>query len=553
MTHTATASFKTELATAATSLLRLFLMTRVDGTEYAFTSYDVAVEDFLGRTWDPIGGFDMSALEHKSQLDVDNAIVRAFFTQDVLRDDINAGRFDGATLRIYLVNPEKLANGSISWARGWLGKVTTTNQSIYQAEFRGFLEHYRTTTLGELYGPLCREVIGGPRCRIPIEPPEVAPLTAYGLPFDPGTMNVLTDGRGLAPSFVLVRNLNENALTVTNPGAETGTTGWTNEVGTLTTDTTPTPQGGSNLFKGTDTDTQTKAYQDIAIPGGEEVDVDAGRRAVRVSWYQQSTGAGDDQGQLTVRFFDGAPGSQIGAEQSPGLADGGIGSWTLFSNTYDIPALTRTLRIAMDVEGNGVAADAFIDDISVDLVDSSTAIPDYEDRVYEVTTAGTTGTEQPDFDTIVGNTTAWGTAVFTAREGWMRAVTVDSVSVTEAQRVFTVTELTPNGGGSTIGRDYFPDDALNGGGCRWITGNNAGLVMEIKSFTADDGITIEQDIDLFDGMPFAIQVGDTALVWRGCDGTMTTCAGVFGNGRNQRAEKYIPGRDFLFTYPDARF
>src|SRR3546814_11338344 len=60
-----------------------------------------------------------------------------------------------------------------------------------------------------------------------------------------------------------------------------------------------------------------------------------------------------------------------------------------------------------------------------------------------------------------------------------------------------LTELTPNSGGAIVGRDHFPDDAMNGGVVIWEVGNNSGTGMEVRDFTADDGVTIEQDIELF--------------------------------------------------------
>jgi hypothetical protein len=53
---------------------------------------------------------------------------------------------------------------------------------------------------------------------------------------------------------------------------------------------------------------------------------------------------------------------------------------------------------------------------------SDTFALDFDDRIYECTTAGTThATVQPTSEVTVGNTTTDGTAVFTAREGFTRA------------------------------------------------------------------------------------------------------------------------------------
>lgn len=47
-------------------------------------------------------------------------------------------------------------------------------------------------------------------------------------------------------------------------------------------------------------------------------------------------------------------------------------------------------------------------------------VEDYANVYYECTTAGTTASTAPTYDPTVGNTTTDGTAVFTARNGWLR-------------------------------------------------------------------------------------------------------------------------------------
>jgi uncharacterized phage protein (TIGR02218 family) len=126
------------------------------------------------------------------------------------------------------------------------------------------------------------------------------------------------------------------------------------------------------------------------------------------------------------------------------------------------------------------------------------------------------------------------------------------VDGTDPRKKFTVTELTPNSGGTTTGRDQFPDDAMNGGAVIWETGNNAGKVMEVRDFTADDGVTIEQILELFLQMPFDIEIGDTARVYRGCDKILSTCLTPFANVVNFRGEPYVPGADEAFSFPDAQ-
>lgn len=103
---------------------------------------------------------------------------------------------------------------------------------------------------------------------------------------------------------------------------------------------------------------------------------------------------------------------------------------------------------------------------------------------------------------------------------------------------------------SVTDRRVFDSDLTNadgyfiGGALTWITGSNAGLVMEIKSSLAVG------DISLFLPMPYDIQVGDTFSAYRGCDKTIATCSGTFGNAVNFRGEPYLPGTHNLIKGPE---
>lgn len=177
---------------------------------------------------------------------------------------------------------------------------------------------------------------------------------------------------------------------------------------------------------------------------------------------------------------------------------------------------------------------------------------DFDDRVYRCSVAGTTAGTQPTYDTVVGNSTVDGTATFVAEEAWSRAIEVSDLG-SNIRKDFEVTELTPNSGGVTSGRDFFPDDSMNGGVVTFETGNNAGVSREVRDFVADDGITITQDLELFLPMPFDIQIGDRGRVYRGCFHRFTEdCVGIFANGDNFRGEPFVPTKDKVAVFPDVK-
>ena len=79
----------------------------------------------------------------------------------------------------------------------------------------------------------------------------------------------------------------------------------------------------------------------------------------------------------------------------------------------------------------------------------------------------------------------------------------------------------------------------------WLSGANAGLSMEVKSFAG-------QRFTLWLPMPHDIAEGDQYQVTRGCDHRYETCRSVFGNLLNFGGFPHLPGVDRILNYPDAR-
>ncbi len=81
-----------------------------------------------------------------------------------------------------------------------------------------------------------------------------------------------------------------------------------------------------------------------------------------------------------------------------------------------------------------------------------------------------------------------------------------------------------------------------GGLLRWFGGANGGLVQAID---ASDGAAVT-----LRGVPaFAVAHGALVEIVEGCDKSLATCAGRFGNMANFRGEPHLPGIDLLTRYP----
>lgn len=173
----------------------------------------------------------------------------------------------------------------------------------------------------------------------------------------------------------------------------------------------------------------------------------------------------------------------------------------------------------------------------------------YENRMYECTTAGTTDllANLPNYSTTIGATTTDGTAVFTCRNSWTRHGVVDTVT---DRKTFVLT--------SAFDEARAVDDWFAHGALEFEDGDNAGRLVEIKSWAQST-----KTLTLYFPTPFVVVPGAKVWLYPGCDKRLATCASKFivtdstdfpsttGNVENYRGEPFVPGQDLLTSYPDA--
>ncbi|WP_017672457.1 DUF2163 domain-containing protein [Blastomonas sp. AAP53] len=108
------------------------------------------------------------------------------------------------------------------------------------------------------------------------------------------------------------------------------------------------------------------------------------------------------------------------------------------------------------------------------------------------------------------------------------------------ERVFEM-EATSEAGLGFIGLDAAEAEGFVHGSLRWISGGNAGLAGALM---AQNDAALVLDGRLAD----APQPGDRAVLMQGCDKSLATCAGGFGNTINFRGEPHLPGNDLLTRF-----
>ena len=178
------------LATGVTGLCRLWLVTRRDGVTLGFTDHDGDLT-FGGQLYRAGTGLTARALQRSSGLSVDNTeALGALQDAAITEADLQAGRYDGAAVRIWLARwaaPDVRAQ----LFQGWLGEVSRQGQA-FQAELRGMAEPLNRQ-IGDVYAKGCAAVLGDGRCRFDTAQPGYMAEVVLGR-IEPGQRVLSLDG-----------------------------------------------------------------------------------------------------------------------------------------------------------------------------------------------------------------------------------------------------------------------------------------------------------------------------------------------------------------------
>lgn len=161
---TVTANLLAHIQGEVTTIATCWKVTRTDGEVFTFTDHlsDLVVS---GLTYIAASGYTASAVESSGDLTVDNLDVQAFLdSEQVDETDLLAGRWDHATIEIFRVNYESVADGTIKMRKGTLGEITVLN-GRYFAELRGLTQPLQQTR-GRIYSRRCDADLGDARCGI---------------------------------------------------------------------------------------------------------------------------------------------------------------------------------------------------------------------------------------------------------------------------------------------------------------------------------------------------------------------------------------------------
>ncbi len=185
----------------------------------------------------------------------------------------------------------------------------------------------------------------------------------------------------------------------------------------------------------------------------------------------------------------------------------------------------------------------------------------FNDRHFKCTTAGTSGASEPSWNLTLGGTTSDGTVTWTT----IQARTIETKVTTVTNNREFVVDYTGDA----------PDAFLTGGLVKFQNRKNAGINMEIKTWTLST-----KKLILFLPMPFTVdggtdtlllledgtgnlllesgtdqlllEDGDTIHIQAGCLKDVPTCRDTFDNIFNIIGFPYVPGIKVLFRTPNQQ-
>lgn len=147
---------------------RCIKITRTDDEVFAYTEHDEDIV-YAGTTYQTRGGLSGSASELGSVLGEVGNIELGGFTRElgITVDDLFGGKFDGATVQVYLIpwGDYQATETVVTLGGGVIGK-TTQDGNTFTLEALSPSAQIRQKALLQLFTPTCRFALGDSRCQV---------------------------------------------------------------------------------------------------------------------------------------------------------------------------------------------------------------------------------------------------------------------------------------------------------------------------------------------------------------------------------------------------
>lgn len=156
------------LGRGITTVCRCWALMRRDGVVMGFTDHDRALA-FEGIAFRPGTGMSARAVEESTGLAVNNTeAFGALSDEGITEAEIEAGRYDGARLRAWVVNWQDV-DARLEIFAGSLGDIRRAG-GAFEAELRGLTDALNVP-LGRVYQKRCSAVLGDRECGFDLDTP----------------------------------------------------------------------------------------------------------------------------------------------------------------------------------------------------------------------------------------------------------------------------------------------------------------------------------------------------------------------------------------------
>ena len=162
-------AMQAQLDAGATTFCQCWRIDRAFGAPLGFTDHDEDVV-FDGVAHEAAAGFAASAVERSLGLAIDNAAATGVLRSDrITEDDIQAGVYDGAEIRQWIVDWRDPASRLLNF-RGEIGEIKR-GELAFEVELRGLSERLNRPT-GRNFLHICDAALGDAACKVDVSGPE---------------------------------------------------------------------------------------------------------------------------------------------------------------------------------------------------------------------------------------------------------------------------------------------------------------------------------------------------------------------------------------------
>ncbi len=159
-----TDEFKEIIKDTTTNLVRCWKITLKNNEVFAFTT---ASENFTydGVEYNQLSANDISDLNTNLDINNDTVKISNLICSDLISaNDILSGKYDGASIELFIVDLENLDKGKLSLMNGRISDIEFKDNTFI-ANVKGLKDEI-DKVIGDVYTPLCRATFCDKKCKL---------------------------------------------------------------------------------------------------------------------------------------------------------------------------------------------------------------------------------------------------------------------------------------------------------------------------------------------------------------------------------------------------